>query len=640
MISLDLETFLIGHPKGAPKPVCVQWCDKPPLHALDGQLANYDRDLIKELLAAPLIGGHNIAYDARCIMADDPDMIELVFGAYAEDRVICTLLNQKLIDIANGELERRKKYDGYDMGAVAGRHGIEVDKSDPWRMKYGSLYGIPWQQWPRDAQEYAIRDGTAGYELMVKQEIVSQAWEAEYGSPILHQGPARARADLALSLASIYGVRTNARRCEQLEKVTLAEIARMREILVAERLVRKNGSKDTKAAKARVREAFGRKGQDVPLVQRKDGTEGDVSTERDAMILSGDEILVVYAEYTTANNLLGRVEDLKRGVRLPLQPRYDSLLETGRTSSSKGDNGVQIQNFPRRASKETQEAMKQLGLTGVGARECLEPREGNVYVLADYSSAELHTLAQVHIDILGRSSLADILNNGHDVHLWVGTESYSEGLVEYTKELKKLKDEEPYSDWRQGAKPIVFGRPGGMGAAKIVITGRKSYGVIMTEAKAKHVIQVYERIVPEIPELFDIIGDCLGGRQRGLMRQLRTGRWRGGATFCGMANSYFQGLAADGALDAMFEVARECYSNPRSALYGFRIVAFVHDEIVIEGPEKRAHEAAMCLQEIMERCMNIYTPDCPTPAEPLVTRIWSKKAKQVWKNGELIPWEM
>ena len=61
----------------------------------------------------------------------------------------------------------------------------------------------------------------------------------------------------------------------------------------------------------------------------------DVSTEKDTMILSGDEVLVVYAEYTTAKNLLNRVEDLKKGIHLPLQPRYDSLLETGRTSSSK-----------------------------------------------------------------------------------------------------------------------------------------------------------------------------------------------------------------------------------------------------------------------------------------------------------------
>jgi hypothetical protein len=29
----------------------------------------------------------------------------------------------------------------------------------------------------------------------------------------------------------------------------------------------------------------------------------------------------------------------------------------------------------------------------------------------------------------------------------------------------------------------------------------------------------------------------------------------------------------------------------------------------------------------------------PTVKTPLVCRCWSKKAKQVWENGRLIPWE-
>jgi DNA polymerase-1 len=673
MLAFDLETRLIRRPVAAPRPVCIQWCDRPPAHALDAKLELYDPERTRELLEAPGIKvGHNVAYDFSCAMARDASIIELVFDLYARDRVQCTLLNQKLIDIARGELKFRKSR-GYDLGEVARRYDIVVDKSDPWKLKYAQLENIKPEDWPEDARNYALQDATATYRIAEAQQAVSAEWEAQYGSPILHTAGARARYGLVLYLAQIYGVRTNQARCDLLERVTVAEIARMKELLLAEGLVRKNGSKDTKAAKARVEAVFKGKGLEVPKTEDKrkkltddESDEEDyvpgISTEKDTMILSGDETLILYSEYTSANNILNRTNDLKKGVRWPLQPRYDSLLETGRTSSSKGGRkgkteegqleGIQIQNFPRSLTETAKHALIQLGLaevkgydragkpmikTFVGCRETLEPRPGNVYVLADYSSAELHSLAQTHIDLFGRSHLAEILNNKDDVHLMVGIEAYSGGQYVYNKELKKLKDELPFADWRQSGKPIVFGRPGGMGARKIVVTARKSYGVTLTVMEAEHIIGVYETLVPELPEQFEFVASCLSGK-RGLMRQLRSGRWRGGATFCQMNNTYFQGLTADGALEALFAVARECYAVPSSPLYGFRIVAFVHDEIVLEGPRERAHEAAMRLQLVMEREMNVFHPDCPTPAEPVITEVWSKQAKAVWKDGELIPW--
>ena len=110
--------------------------------------------------------------------------------------------------------------------------------------------------------------------------------------------------------------------------------------------------------------------------------------------------------------------------------------------------------------------------------------------------------------------------------------------------------------------------------------------------------------------------------------------------YAGANNSFFQGLTADGALAALYEVTRRCYKVTNSALYGFRVVAFVHDELVLEGPATKCSEAATELQHAMEKAMGVYTPDCLTPAEPIVSSIWSKDAKQVWENGKLIPWRV
>lgn len=647
MIAFDLETHRIRRPVAAPKPVCVQWCARAPKHDQEGELAKIG-DAINLigvwLRQGALLYGHSIKYDMMVLMAYEPDLIEPIFAAYSNDRIQDTLLNQKLIDIAHGELEFRKTR-GYDLGTVAKRYDIAVDKSDPWRLRYGELENIPLEHWPEDAKRYAILDATATYRIAEGQKAVCKEWEAQYGSPILHHGPARARYDLALGLASAWGCRTNEKRCAIVEAFTHAEIARMKEILFDAGLVRKNGSKDTKAAKARVEAAFAAKGEAVPQTDNE-----DVSTEKDTMILSGDEVLVVYAEYTTAKNLLNRVEDLKKGIHLPLQPRYDSLLETGRTSSSKGTKkgkvepdqieGIQIQNFPRAYDKKQIAMLKELGMrTDVGARECLEPRPGNVFVLADYAGAELHALAQVHYQLFGRSTLGDMLNDGVDVLMKVGVAAYGNG-VSY-EEAVKNKKKEPYDGWRQAAKPIVYGRPGGMGAKKIVITARKSYGVILDVPEAQRLIRLYEEIVPELRPYFDHVDGMLGGKQRGIMRQLFSGRWRGGATYCGVANSYFQGLTADGALEAMWAVVLECYADRNSVLYSYRPVAFVHDELLMEGPEDRAHDAAIRLSRIMEKQMRQYTPQYPTPAEPVVTRTWSKNAKAVrGADGRLVPWDL
>ena len=54
-----------------------------------------------------------------------------------------------------------------------------------------------------------------------------------------------------------------------------------------------------------------------------------------------------------------------------------------------------------------------------------------------------------------------------------------------------------------------------------------------------------------------------------------TGRVRGRVSFTQARNTPFQGLAADGAKLALWELIRA----------GYRVVAFIHDEILIELPE-------------------------------------------------------
>lgn len=110
-----------------------------------------------------------------------------------------------------------------------------------------------------------------------------------------------------------------------------------------------------------------------------------------------------------------------------------------------------------------------------------------------------------------------------------------------------------------------------------------------------------------------------------------TGRIRGRVSFTQARNTPFQGLAADGAKLALFELARR----------GFRVVAFIHDEFLIELPEQGDHRAMAeqisgILCESMERVLD----GVPAGCSYALMRRWFKSAKPAYDgSGNLIPWE-
>jgi hypothetical protein len=120
-------------------------------------------------------------------------------------------------------------------------------------------------------------------------------------------------------------------------------------------------------------------------------------------------------------------------------------------------------------------------------------------------------------------------------------------------------------------------------------------------------------------------------------------KWtRGACRFTQLANGFFQTLVAAGATDAWFQVARECYTNTRSPLYGSAPVWFVHDEIGLEIPIPRLHEAAAEGSRVMVETMKRYIPDVLIEAEPAAMRRWTKAAdapRYGADSGRLIPEE-
>ena len=138
---------------------------------------------------------------------------------------------------------------------------------------------------------------------------------------------------------------------------------------------------------------------------------------------------------------------------------------------------------------------------------------------------------------------------------------------------------------------------------------------------------------------FQDLGAMAGESGSFTATQHRSERRRGGVGFTNGCNTFFQGLAADGAKSAVYAVVKETHTDTTSPLWGCRAVAFIHDEIIVEAPEHRAAEAAERLSEIMVREMKHWLPDIPVSAAAHLMRRWYKDAEPVrGSDGRLIPW--
>lgn len=275
-------------------------------------------------------------------------------------------------------------------------------------------------------------------------------------------------------------------------------------------------------------------------------------------------------------------------------------------------------------------------------RSCFIPRPGHVFVSVDFDTAELRSLAQVCLLLVGYSKLGEALQRGEDPHLILAAQmlkiSYAEAVKRYNA------GDEVVDKMRQFCKIGNFGFPGGLGE-ETFIAYAAGYGVTVTMKEAHDLRNAWFAAWSEMKHYFNKINGVtgpLGGR----MLQLRVGgtpgnrkwlkhRMRGEVYFTQAANGYFQGLTADGAKHALWLVTRACYeAKAGDLLYGVRPVAFLHDEIMCEIPYDEARPelasaAAYEIARIMREAMQSWVPDIPIKCGPAMFRRWLKGAKAV-----------
>lgn len=663
LIGWDTETWLIAPGRLAPRLVCASFFTR-------GRLPG-EEELNKLFLRPTAVGvfkafvssghtlvAHNASFDVAVMIAAEPRLEPLVWRAYEEGQIRCTMIREKLLAIARAEANRRDPpasleacVERYLGERVAGKAG-----DDSWRFRFRELDGVPIEEWPSEARRYAELD--ARYCLRIHEAQAREA-EALTGSSEIPDEVPQTRAAWALHLASCWGVRCEPVRVDAYEQALRARQDAAIPVLEEHGLLM-NGKIDRANCRDMIHHQYDYHGLGRPPLTPKGYKlfkETGKDPNRKYTSYSGDTLRAIpcdgddyhvparcsdegpcgeplhhLADFEAARMEISRyLPHLRRGCTEVLNPRINPVLATGRAAVS----SPPLQQMPR------------VG----GARECIVPRPGTVFIGADVFAAELITLAQVMYDMVGYSTLREVLLAGEDPHLVTAARLLG---VTYEEASRRYMEGDPLiKNRRSMAKPTNFGVPGGMGPAGLVRYAWKGWGVRLTLGQATDLRNMLLEVYPELPRFLESIGALVaeGGGSFDL-EQPYSGRLRGGVRYTDGCNTTFQGLAADAMKAACYEAQRECWIgesfgppdwSPQSgALYGARIVLFVHDEIIAESPKEGASEAADRLAEIMVAELARRCPDLAGAcrAEPWVARRWSKAVESMrGPDGQLIAWD-
>ena len=627
-LSCDIETELIAGGRLAPLIACVSFSYKSkislnPHHQPVTKVCDPDEGVtfLKEWFSDPergLLFGHNIAFDLFALCRHAPELAALVWRSYEEGRIWDLGIHERLYTLGMGwgqhpAIGRPIVTGGVKLAELArGLIGVEygdLKGADSPRMKYGELIGVPLSEWPRSAYEYAGLDAEVTYRVGLHQitRSFNCSWAIQHSELSIYELPSQTlqnKAAWAFHHLSAWGLRSSPERVEAFnQRIDVSRLA-LQNKLISAGLLDEDAKKKMSMIRSCVDLAYG---NNAPKTEKgKTQTSGEVLKE------SGDPILQDLAEYLEYESLRSKFSStINKAAQGVLSPRWNTLVRSGRSSCTNPN----FQQLPRKG----------------GIREAFAPREGFLYVGADYSTAELVALAQVCLSWGFDSEMARALRRGEDLHLALAAElvgiSYDEALDRYKNEDQEI------TEMRGLAKIPNFGLPGGLGVSGLK-NFAKGYNKELSIEECSRLRDSWFKRWPEMSSYFRRISQA---EEQGFITQLITKRRRGSVGFTDAANTMFQGLIADGAKHALYEVVKCSWMRKGSPLFGSRPILFIHDEIILETPIDKASAAGDELARVMVESMAPYLPDLPILAEPWISSVWSKSNRERRDNeGRLI----
>jgi DNA polymerase-1 len=240
-------------------------------------------------------------------------------------------------------------------------------------------------------------------------------------------------------------------------------------------------------------------------------------------------------------------------------------------------------------------------------REAFTAPAGRKLVVADYSQIELRAAAA----IAGEFKMINAYKTGADLHRLTAATVLGKQESEVTKEDRQL------------AKSVNFGLLYGQSASGLVRYAASSYGITLTEARAKSIraafFRNYTRLRNWHSRSYNLAEQGVGEvRTRAGRRRLVPKSASVWERFTALVNTPVQGGTADGMKRAITLVASRLPE-------GAALVSTVHDELVVECREQDADAVRSILNESMTEAMAALFPEVAIEVETTPCDTWAEK---------------
>lgn len=530
---------------------------------------------------------------------------------------------------------------------------------DIWRLRYSELDGVPIEKWPEAAVSYAIDDATWARKVYVSQETRRQP--EGFGS--INSESLQVYADVCLRLSSSLGFGVDKPRVAKVQEAVNQRLEQTNGALKLNGVVRPNDTVNQAILHERIIAAWRGIGAYPVLTDTGRISAGGEVLET---LAPHDPILHLYQQRAEVMKIQSSFLPNLQGSRV--YTNYNILVETGRTSSygASDDTGRK----PLYAAVNIQQIPKDMG-----ARQCFmppEPLNGVPYVFysGDYGAQELCSVAQVTYSLFGHSVHRDRINAGYDLHTFLGSSlamvlepeavGFATEIEAAYKELnrrRKLKPEDlPEHEraeaqrqkdqavgWRNLAKPVGLGYPGGLGPETCCVMAKGDYGINMTIDQATTFREIWRRTYPEMIQAFAWVNrqkdNSDAHRDAHCYETQGFRRFRAGATYCATANGkLMQSLSSDGSKRSVCWLGRACAGglppeSPYSILDDCFPAAFIHDENIIAMPlDLLTTERALLAGKLMVTALQVHMPDVLLTVGPTIMHRWNKKAEDKWAD--------
>ena len=322
--------------------------------------------------------------------------------------------------------------------------------------------------------------------------------------------------------------------------------------------------------------------QKLGLKSGKKNKSGKYSTNAEILENLADESEVVrlILSYRTYQKLYSTyIEGLKPLIQKPQNLIHTTFNNTITTTGRLSSTNPNLQNIPIRDEE------------GKELRKVFVPREGNIFIDADYSQIELRLLAHFS----GCKELIKAYGDDEDVHAVTASQVFSVALDEVTPKM------------RRAAKAVNFG----------IIYGISEFGLsknIGVDVKtAKQYIEKYFEHYSAVKEYMQSNVEfarkngyvaTLTGRKR-YIKEINSSNYnmRQFGERAAM-NMPLQGSSADIIKIAMVNLYKALKENGLKT----KLILQVHDELVLDAPENEREQAMQILKYEMENAVKLNVP--------------------------------